>query len=162
MPAPDKDGAIRRRVMVGTASNYAGQIIAFASLFFLTPFILRHLGAATYGLWVLVSSIVAYGSVLDLGVWGAIIKYVAEYRARGEADTARALEERGARRIAARDRRDGVPLDCDPHIACPALRQQRLGSKNPCRHCRLLPLDHGAFFQFDYVYTYSQDSERAS
>ena len=91
MPAPDKDGAIRRRVMVGTASNYAGQIIAFASLFFLTPFILRHLGAATYGLWVLVSSIVAYGSVLDLGVWGAIIKYVAEYRARGEADTARAL-----------------------------------------------------------------------
>jgi O-antigen/teichoic acid export membrane protein len=91
MSEHDKDGSIRRRVVVGTASNYVGQVIAFATLFFLTPFVLRQLGPTIYGLWVLISSLVAYGSVLDLGVWGAIIKYVAEYRVRGEHATARAL-----------------------------------------------------------------------
>jgi O-antigen/teichoic acid export membrane protein len=86
-----KDKEIRQRVLVGTVSNYAGQLIAFAALFFLTPFILRHLGTTVYGLWALVSSIVAYGSLLDFGIWGAIIKYVAQYQAQSEAGQARRL-----------------------------------------------------------------------
>jgi O-antigen/teichoic acid export membrane protein len=91
MSDSDKDGAIRRRVLVGTASNYASQFVAFGSLFFLTPFILRQLGPSVYGLWVLISALVAYGSMLDLGVWGAIIKFVAEYRVRGEHANLRSL-----------------------------------------------------------------------
>src|SRR5688572_13294473 len=86
-----RDKAIRQRVLVGTVSNYAGQLIAFAALFFLTPFILRQLGATVYGLWALISSVVAYGSLLDFGIWGAIIKYVAQYRAQGEIEEARRL-----------------------------------------------------------------------
>lgn len=86
-----KDKVIRQRVLVGTVSNYAGQLIAFAALFFLTPFILRHLGTTVYGLWALISSVVAYGSLLDFGIWGAIIKYVAQYQAQGEAGEARRL-----------------------------------------------------------------------
>jgi O-antigen/teichoic acid export membrane protein len=54
--------------------------------FFLTPFLLVQLGNQLYGLWVLVGSIVAYGSLLDFGIAGALIKYVAEYRARGGHD----------------------------------------------------------------------------
>jgi O-antigen/teichoic acid export membrane protein len=87
----DKDLSIQRRVALGTASNYAGQLVAFASLFFLTPFVLQHLGPTVYGLWVLIGSLLAFGSVLDFGFWGAIIKYVAEYRARGENGTVRTL-----------------------------------------------------------------------
>lgn len=86
-----KDRLIRRRIVVGTASNYAGQILAYATLFFLTPFILRQLGPAAYGLWVLVGSIVAYGSLLDLGIWGAVIKYVSEFLARDQHQKARHL-----------------------------------------------------------------------
>jgi O-antigen/teichoic acid export membrane protein len=85
------DSLIRRRILLGTASNYAGQLVAFGTLFFLTPFLLHRLGAEAYGLWVLIGSLVAYGSLLDLGLWGAIIKYVAEFRARGENEQARAL-----------------------------------------------------------------------
>lgn len=87
----NKDTHIVRRVLIGTASNYAGQLVSFASLFLLTPFILHKLGATAYGLWVLVGSIVAYGSLLDFGLWGAVIKYVAEFRARGEHENARSL-----------------------------------------------------------------------
>src|SRR5262249_5532016 len=38
-----------------------------------------------------VGSVVAYGSLLDLGIMGAIIKYVAEYHAKGEIANARSL-----------------------------------------------------------------------
>lgn len=90
-PERAKDTLIRQRVLVGVSSNFLGQLVTYGILFFLTPFILHRLEAANYGLWVLVGSVVAYGSLLDFGIWGAIIKYVAEYRARQEVEQARAL-----------------------------------------------------------------------
>ncbi len=86
-----KDAVIRRRALVGTFSNYAGRFVKLGTWFFLTPFILHELGAEDYGLWVLVGSVVAYGALLDLGIGGAVTKYVAEYMARGETDQARSL-----------------------------------------------------------------------
>jgi O-antigen/teichoic acid export membrane protein len=82
---------IRQRVLRNTVSNYIGQFIARGIWFLLTPFLLHHLGTVDYGLWVLTGSVVAYGSLLNLGIGGAIIKYVAEYRARGESEQARSL-----------------------------------------------------------------------
>jgi O-antigen/teichoic acid export membrane protein len=86
-----KDTLIQRRVLRSTISNYVGQFLTLGALFLLMPFILRHLGPTVYGLWILVNSVVGYGSLLDFGIWGAIIKYIAEYRARGEAEQARHL-----------------------------------------------------------------------
>jgi O-antigen/teichoic acid export membrane protein len=54
------------------------------------PFNVAHLGTAAYGLWVLTTSITTYFSVLDLGYSGALVKFVAEYRARRDG---RALNE---------------------------------------------------------------------
>src|SRR5205823_13759554 len=54
------------------------------------PFNVAHLGTAAYGLWMLTASITAYFSVLDLGYGGALVKFVAQYRARTDA---RALNE---------------------------------------------------------------------
>jgi O-antigen/teichoic acid export membrane protein len=74
-----------------TISNYVGRFINLAVWFFLTPFILDHLEPTLYGLWVLVGSVMSYGTLLDFGISGAITKYVAEYRARGEWANARHL-----------------------------------------------------------------------
>jgi O-antigen/teichoic acid export membrane protein len=87
----DKNAAIHRQVAVGTAANYAGRVINLGVWFVLTPIILSHLGKTNYGLWALVASFVAYGSLADLGIASAITKYVAEYRALGENDTASEL-----------------------------------------------------------------------
>ena len=76
-----KDDLIRRRVVIGTVANYGGKIVALAAGFFLTPFILHEVGAATYGIWVLAGVVVQYGTLLDLGMSNAVIKYVAEHRA---------------------------------------------------------------------------------
>ena len=79
---------IARHLLRSTASNVAGQLVVLGVWFALTPFMVHQLGAANYGLWVLVASLVAYGNLLDLGVGGAVTKYVAELRARGRADEA--------------------------------------------------------------------------
>ena len=75
---------IARRVAIGSASNLVGKTIALGTWFLLTPFILARLGPVDYGIWVLVGSLGAYGYLLDLGVAGAVAKYTAEFRARGE------------------------------------------------------------------------------
>lgn len=46
------------------------------------PFNVAHLGQSAYGLWMLTASITAYFSVLDLGYSGALVKFVAQYRAK--------------------------------------------------------------------------------
>jgi O-antigen/teichoic acid export membrane protein len=84
-------GAMTSRVVRNTFSNYIGKFANLGVWFFLTPFILSRLGAGTYGLWVLVGSVAAYGSLFDLGIGGAITKYVAEYRATGVYEEARGL-----------------------------------------------------------------------
>jgi O-antigen/teichoic acid export membrane protein len=56
----------------------------------LLPFNVGHLGKAAYGLWILTTSITMYFSVLDLGYSGALVKFVAQYRARRDM---RALNE---------------------------------------------------------------------
>jgi O-antigen/teichoic acid export membrane protein len=86
-----RDTVIRQRVLRSTVSNYLGKLITLCTWFFLTPFILRRLGPTAYGLWALVGSLVTYGSLLDLGVGRAVIKYVAEYNARGETKQAHSL-----------------------------------------------------------------------
>lgn len=86
-----RDSFLRRRVLRGALSNYVGQFVTLATGFLLTPFVLHQLGATGYGLSVLVGSVVAYGMLFDFGIWGAVIKYVSEYRARGEIAQARSF-----------------------------------------------------------------------
>jgi O-antigen/teichoic acid export membrane protein len=47
----------------------------------LLPFNIAHLGQSAYGLWALTASVTFYFSVLDLGYGGALVKFVAQYRA---------------------------------------------------------------------------------
>jgi O-antigen/teichoic acid export membrane protein len=86
--APEPLSRISRHVVRSTASNVVGQLLIMCVWFGLTPFIVQELGAADYGLWMLVASIVAYGNLLDLGVGSAVTKYVAELRAVGRSEQA--------------------------------------------------------------------------
>ena len=54
------------------------------------PFNLHHLGAEAYGLLALTAGITVHFSILDLGYGGAMVKFVAQYRAHRDA---RALNE---------------------------------------------------------------------
>jgi O-antigen/teichoic acid export membrane protein len=75
---PPAESAIQRRMLRGAASNYVGRFTGLIIWFFFTPFVLHSLGAAEYGLWVVVGSVVGYGYIFNLGIGAALVKYVAE------------------------------------------------------------------------------------
>jgi len=54
------------------------------------PFNLHHLGKEAYGLWMLTGSLMVHFSLLDMGYGGALVKFIAQYRAHRNA---RALNE---------------------------------------------------------------------
>lgn len=70
------------RFALNLSTRYA-LIVASALLgIVVLPFNLKYLGEANYGLLTLVASVTTYFSVLELGYGGAIVRYVAEFRAR--------------------------------------------------------------------------------
>jgi O-antigen/teichoic acid export membrane protein len=83
--------SIRRWVARSASANLLSRGIAVLVAFVMTPYILGHLGPSTYGLWVLAGAIVGYAGLLDLGVAGALTKYVAEHRERDEWSETNAL-----------------------------------------------------------------------
>ncbi len=50
----------------------------------LTPFIIKSLGDAEYGLYMLIGAFVGYITVLDFGLNNTIVRFVAKYRAEGD------------------------------------------------------------------------------
>ena len=71
----------RPSLKINSISNYASLFVQIAVGFFLTPFIISHLGQTGYGIWVLVGSFVGYYGLLNLGVSSAIVRYIARYSA---------------------------------------------------------------------------------
>ena len=69
---------------MGTSTNVLGTGLRLLVWLMLTPFILGALGPVSYGLWVLIGSLAAYGYLLDLGLAPALVKYVAEHVARAD------------------------------------------------------------------------------
>ena len=90
MNSPAAPDAEARTVTVNLSTRYLAIGVEMLVGLMVLPFNIAHLGKAAYGLWVLTTSITAYFSVLDLGYSGAIVKFVAEHRARKET---RALNE---------------------------------------------------------------------
>lgn len=64
--------------------SYVMMAFEVLSTLFLTPFIIRTLGQAEFGVYKLSASVVAYLLLLDLGVGNAITRYIAKFRASGE------------------------------------------------------------------------------
>ncbi|HWR52055.1 MAG TPA: oligosaccharide flippase family protein [Bryobacteraceae bacterium] len=64
--------------------NWLGVAVAIVSGIFLSPYLIRKLGAEGYGVWVLVFSLIENYWLFDLGLRSATVKYTAEYRATNE------------------------------------------------------------------------------
>lgn len=73
-----------KRMLRNVLSNWGSYIFEMAVTFFLAPFIVRHLGNTSYGVWTLIVSLTGYLGLLDLGVRGAVTRYVARFHATGE------------------------------------------------------------------------------
>lgn len=65
----------------GAVLNYATIFLTNVVGLLLTPFIIKKLGDAEFGLYTLIGAFVGYISVLDLGLTNTIVRFVAKYRA---------------------------------------------------------------------------------
>lgn len=70
-------------------SNWLTYFIGGTVGFFLSPFIVRHLGNSAYGVWVLLVSLTGYLGFLDLGIRGAVTRYIAKFHAEADHEQAR-------------------------------------------------------------------------
>ena len=68
------------------STRYVAYIVDAVLGLVMLPFNLSHLGMAAYGLWMLTTSITVYFSMMDLGYGGALVRFVAHYRARRDAN----------------------------------------------------------------------------
>lgn len=69
--------------------SYCLMIFEVASTLFLTPFILRSVGQAEFGVYKLSAAITAYLLLLDLGIGNAVVKFSSEYRLGNETEKQR-------------------------------------------------------------------------
>jgi O-antigen/teichoic acid export membrane protein len=76
----------RRLIAWNVATNTAGVLISILAAFFVMPFLIQELGAATYGLWSLIGSLAGYFGLLGFGVSPAVGRLIAAYRAQGDVD----------------------------------------------------------------------------
>jgi O-antigen/teichoic acid export membrane protein len=72
------------QIIKNVAMNWVALAVSVLVSFFLAPFIVHHLGNVVYGAWVLVNSIVGYLKLLDLGMRGAVVRYVSKAHAQND------------------------------------------------------------------------------
>ena len=68
----------------GVALSYIIIFLTNAIGLVLTPFIIRSLGKAEYGLYTMIGALVGYMTILDFGLNNTIIRFVAKYRAQNK------------------------------------------------------------------------------
>ena len=69
--------------------NVGGYIVSVVTSFLIAPVTIHTLGDARYGAWSLVSELIGYYGLLDLGIRGAVTYYVARYSARNQENEVR-------------------------------------------------------------------------
>jgi len=72
------------RPIQNVMANWSGYIFSATITFFLTPFVVQHLGSTGYGVWTLLTSLTGYLGLLDLGVRGTVTRYIARFHAQAD------------------------------------------------------------------------------
>jgi O-antigen/teichoic acid export membrane protein len=67
-----------RRIAQNVLSNWFALAVTTVVGFFLSPFVVHRLGNLAYGVWVLIASLVSYMGLLDLGLRGAVTRFVSK------------------------------------------------------------------------------------
>jgi O-antigen/teichoic acid export membrane protein len=72
---------ISRQIKIGAFLNYLNMALGFVFTLFVLPFVIRGLGSEEFGLYCLIGVFSGYLDLLQFGMGGAIIRYVAKYNA---------------------------------------------------------------------------------
>jgi O-antigen/teichoic acid export membrane protein len=68
----------------GVVSNWTYLVVNVLVAFWMTPFVVRHLGDTSYGLWALVLQLTGYMGVVDVGLRSALVRFVSRFKAQDD------------------------------------------------------------------------------
>ncbi len=74
------------QIKSGILLSYISLILRFGVGFFLSPFILAHLGPSEYGVYTVAGVIIGWLALCDFGLSASTTKFLSEYQARGDAE----------------------------------------------------------------------------
>lgn len=73
-----------RRVLLNSGSNMAVMAVKLAITFIMTPIFVRNLGRYDYGIWELMTAVIGYAGLLDLGVRITVSRFIAKFNAEND------------------------------------------------------------------------------
>jgi O-antigen/teichoic acid export membrane protein len=76
--------SLKIRALKNILSSWGGMATNIAVGFFLSPYILHHLGDDAFGLWVLIFSLTGYYGIFDFGIRSSLVRYVSKFQATGD------------------------------------------------------------------------------
>ncbi|MFO0849514.1 MAG: oligosaccharide flippase family protein [Gemmataceae bacterium] len=76
----------RRSMLLGAGTNWLAFAATLAVSFLLTPYLIRTLGPARYDVWCVAEAVLAYFTLLDMGVAVCLVRSVARHHATGDRD----------------------------------------------------------------------------
>ncbi len=79
----------KSELKAGALLSYVNLAIGCIIPLIYTPIMLRLLGQSEYGLYSLANSIISYLSLLNFGIGSVVVRYVTQYRAKGDTDGVR-------------------------------------------------------------------------
>lgn len=82
----DNSISTSRKFAKNSLFNVVGFLVTFPILILLTPYMLKVLGKAQFGIWALAGVVTSYAQLSDMGMTTAIVKFVAEDWAKKEVD----------------------------------------------------------------------------
>jgi O-antigen/teichoic acid export membrane protein len=78
---------VRFSFLVSAGSNWLAFAATLAVSFFLTPALIGSLGKPRYDVWCVVEAILAYFTLLDMGLAACLVRHIAKHHATGERDS---------------------------------------------------------------------------
>lgn len=72
------------KIIRGVALNWLALITTMVVAFLMSPFLVHRLGNTVYGVWILVVGAVSYMNLLDLGLRGAVARFVTKAQTNGD------------------------------------------------------------------------------
>lgn len=72
--------------LIGAATNWLAFAATLAVSFFLTPYLIASLGKPQYDVWCVVESVLAYFTLLDLGVAACLVRAIAGHTSKPDAE----------------------------------------------------------------------------
>jgi len=88
IPVTQSSAPLRVSNVRNVLANWGAFVISAAAGLFVSPFVVRTLGASSYGVWIIIGSLTGTLNFLDLGIRSAVIRFVARNHAREDHDAA--------------------------------------------------------------------------